>query len=1658
MHPACGIVCYNLLDELGSITSHVIQKAFGEDIYRVIIGGRDTILLIHKKQVICIHGTIVTRRFDFDDDIMDCFYTTFNSGDKEAKLRSLVIVFRDQIRVYNNKGSSKIVTLPFHIKRAFPFQNGIVINKEFNNFPTESSSASLNEIPTTVKSAPSSTSTPVPTIMASVSTNESNFLTLLDPLGDPGMITSSSVTSFSSKEELMFFPSHSNYCLASLFNPLEYRVNIYHVRYLSNAKISTNKKSATYLGLRKASSRTASSSTGLQPLTPSTSRILEDDSKQIRSCSTLSHDRMASNTEGNIDSNITGRSFNGTFASQKLRKDIIFTKMNSIPMKASTKHLKIFNLLYQDQEAVVIRNKKNNTVMFLVYDNPANIVSLPVLKNKIILSAIDATSLNGCKNHSGYVVLQNSTQSIKLYNPFMGITSPNIRLSKVPSIESIDGFYDSTLLLEGIDKKHYSVNLCIKPVNSLTSTMLKCFKYIANSYLYEYFWLNWCSIKSMDIQHVDDWTIFITTLLSLTTLQKTVKLSDVNKNEITRLLPFARNAFKMRHSNDSFNETNNHDYCLDSLLPIVVLAAHLIREDLRLNVLASTSVGRLSIFLAQFVSWLGWSDNWFKYYMINDDCIDRQTKLSTSQPLSVPPNLFESLSSLFTGSIVSYITFSQIVEEDESIDELIIPRTFYILRLFEVLISSQYVAEDLVRMMADYNIKQLDLETFPAGIYIILMNAITVCRGRIKSRWSLGDNELELIGRKDLLNFNKSSEEAMISSQISSKNFKLEGGKEMSQVLKYVNNHDALSPWDDQAEADKFRVTRLIFSKDRRFYEVTRLLQTSKVQTGFLKLPSSMDENEKLTKQRALGAKLALRTLVMPIGRAAVFISSRRPLVTEKFPIPKMNFNALILPDMINVGLEKDSIDPYLYDWGYFHNGVSAGLMTSRSCKDINGSWIAFNRPQNLNAQHAGFLLGLGLNGHLRHLEEWHIYNYLGPKHNFTSIGLLLGMAASLRGTMNVKLTKVLSVHVVALLPPGSTDLNVQLPVQTAGLLGIGLLYLNSGHRRMTDMLLSQITSVLTINEHKIMNEGYRLAAGIALGYVNLGKGESLKDGTDTHVIDRLISLATLVRDVETSKELDKSCGGALMALMMIFLRSNDTDIAVKLQIPHTRQLLDYMRPDLLLLRCLAKNLVMWDSVGSTQAWVESQIPKCIGDSFHLEGMRKLDSEILPYLNVLGGALLAMAIRHASSANANAKATIIHYSDHLMTLCSQIPSNYDERIALIGARNVRDVVFLGLSIVMAGTGDLDTLRRLRYLQGITDHYTNYGDYLAINMALGFLFLGGGQQSFRTSDDFSLAAIITSVYPVFSNNNYECTSECSEVLLQAFRHFWAMAVENRCLVVRDVITKQPVKVDVDLETIDFAKHHLLSPCLLPEFERIRKISVCVDQERNTNEQQPNNPEKYFTVTLDFGSADKKQIEKFRKNLTIFVYEKPQFQDLKLTFDAMTTVERTAQEIESPIDTKPKELLKCFEGLSIFKGLKLYEKNILFRSNKTLNDSSVLDLKIEVENMFDCKDPNKLWNLKLLFNYIDHYKIRGRLDRDKSRIDRRFKLRNYLSRNRQINSSNLGNVQIGFDGSLVDDTFESKNKVDQEEQQEDLSYLNIKFIEKLRNALFREIKGW
>src|SRR5260370_16578596 len=102
-----------------------------------------------------------------------------------------------------------------------------------------------------------------------------------------------------------------------------------------------------------------------------------------------------------------------------------------------------------------------------------------------------------------------------------------------------------------------------------------------------------------------------------------------------------------------------------------------------------------------------------------------------------------------------------------------------------------------------------------------------------------------------------------------------------------------------------------------------------------------------------------------------------------------------------------------------------------------------------------------------------------------------------------------------------------------------------------------------------------------------------------------------------------------------------------------------------------------------------------------------------------------------------------------------------------------------------------------------------------------LFLGGGGYTLGSSDA-AIACLVAAFFPRFSP-----VSSDNKSYLQALRHLWVLAVEPRCLIARDVDTKEivylPVKIKVK-EGSNVEMAQLISPTLIPDFDKVLSIRV------------------------------------------------------------------------------------------------------------------------------------------------------------------------------------------------------------------------------------------
>ena len=63
------------------------------------------------------------------------------------------------------------------------------------------------------------------------------------------------------------------------------------------------------------------------------------------------------------------------------------------------------------------------------------------------------------------------------------------------------------------------------------------------------------------------------------------------------------------------------------------------------------------------------------------------------------------------------------------------------------------------------------------------------------------------------------------------------------------------------------------------------------------------------------------------------------------------------------------------------------------------------------------------------------------------------------------------------------------------------------------------------------------------------------------------------------------------MMTAIMFISSGNKNVAAWMEAPDSQFLLEFVRPDFLMLRTLAKGLVMWDDITPTAEWVDSHVP-----------------------------------------------------------------------------------------------------------------------------------------------------------------------------------------------------------------------------------------------------------------------------------------------------------------------------------------------------------------------------------------------------------------------------------------------------------------------------------
>ena len=888
-------------------------------------------------------------------------------------------------------------------------------------------------------------------------------------------------------------------------------------------------------------------------------------------------------------------------------------------------------------------------------------------------------------------------------------------------------------------------------------------------------------------------------------------------------------------------------------------------------------------------------------------------------------------------------------------------------------------AQRIVLAMVLQKVTSEDLESMPFGVLVPLRSVLRKVRMSLPSQgWPA--QAYQLVGRDDLLVATRNRAPRP-----------LEPAARVTRAAPPPPKDETLqsADWSRSAQADPWgfskaiALSRLRFYKDRRMHEVCRLLNSSRAVRLVVRRNPETTDHDFVQMQQTHLLMMSMRTMALPLGRGALTMCTlQQDLLTKQIDIPELVLAGRVPPAnaLLQLDLSAFADGHELTSWPHFHNGVAAGLRIARaksgaaesesvnerssSLRPLTRTWILYSKPPVPNYAHAGFILALGLQGHLAALTMADTYEYLAQGHEATSAAVLLGMAASHRASQDSTISKMLCLHIPSLLPVSLADLEVPAVVQVAAMSGIGLLYEGSANRLMVEFLLAEIGRRAT-SDRIADRESYALSSGLALGFVALGLGAThggLAGLADLRLEDRLHAYMVGGVQAFTSGEgtgyhggsgahsvgksgvgagssssasahaahgASESGGagtsgvaggppgsgnaladpsvvpsriregphvntlltapGAILALALIYLKSENAVVASRLAVPDTLFLLDYVRPDFLLLRVWARGLVLWSQVQPTSDWVYSQVPAVVrsrmrrlvaglvraptagaggaggggggggggtvhpfvpsrftriepypsmdyegsdaelgvdDDGDHSHGMAPDASEAEREdteqtvrqcdANIVCGACLAVGFRFAGTADTTAKATLTAFVKYFMAL-RQAGENDPRWPDASTMETCVGATCLALALVMAGTGDVETLQLLRNIRMHVDE-VSYGQHMSLSMAIGLLFLGGSRWSISTSNR-AIAVLVMAIFPKFplstGDNQYH---------LQALRHLYTLAAEERCLEAVDADSGERVIVPLDLELVSGAVTRCMSPALLPPLSTLAAVRV------------------------------------------------------------------------------------------------------------------------------------------------------------------------------------------------------------------------------------------
>ncbi|ANB12151.1 Anaphase-promoting complex subunit 1 [Sugiyamaella lignohabitans] len=560
--------------------------------------------------------------------------STVQSDDSSGKddSRSAVIFLADTVHIYQKDGISHSRSMPFTVSKVFPFERGLILEREMEPLTGLPSSSLLTSSRQTDPSVP-------------------KFFAMTDPILDFGLVISSSISAISPDEELMHFaPTSNSSSICVTFIPgNEHTLSsliIYHIRHLTRAKSRSAIGTTSGTVARRRSSLKRKSASFHHGMTDDTKhphseqdRLRESISSPIStdrsSMSRLEVPPVAADRRTSLDPSKLESQDSQSYPLEatNLRKEIVLTKITSFDINAPRNMIKIENVLYEEDniEVVSILNKKDSRVVNYSFRRSNGPIGIPNIEGTSVLEAKDITTIKSETNGEVLLVILSPKDQLYLYNPLLSIKSvPLMTPNHWPDISRLVSSNGNVIKVQTLDNAYRECFLTFEPKEELTKRCLNGLSLILDSVSYSFFrflWLSSCSLKTLTDDN--EWYSFMATVMCCLVNFKSdyrpdstgvsklggdkshiwPQLAGLRDGQNQRLLASViSTAYQVRNS-----ETGS-EFDFSEVRPHIILCLHIIREEFKLDVNARNQVDRLGLLISAIVESAGWSSAWVSYY------------------------------------------------------------------------------------------------------------------------------------------------------------------------------------------------------------------------------------------------------------------------------------------------------------------------------------------------------------------------------------------------------------------------------------------------------------------------------------------------------------------------------------------------------------------------------------------------------------------------------------------------------------------------------------------------------------------------------------------------------------------------------------------------------------------------------------------------------------------------------------------------------------------------------------------------------------------------------------------------------------------------------------------------------------------------------------